>query len=391
MEFRFSEEDRQFRSELTTFLGDQLPDGWWGEEAYDDSVWPFTIEMRKKLGEKGWLAISWPKEYGGQDASPGQSMIYSEEMAYNRAPGKDIQGVGFIGPCLMIHGTEEQRRQHLRPISEGKVTWCQGFSEPESGSDLASLQTRAVEDGDDFVISGQKIWSSGAHQSDWCHLLARTDPDAPKHRGITYFLIDMKTPGVEVRGITDLTGHHRFNEIFLDNVRVPKENVIGEVNRGWYAAMSTLDFERTGIENSADIRRMVDDLVDYAKATPWNGGTLAENPSATTKLAEMRINAEISRMLSYRVMWLQSVGQVPNYEASVAKAFGSEMAQQCVQLAMELLGMRGQLVEGSKWVPFKGYVERAYLSAISRTIAGGTTEVQRNIIATRGLGLPRGA
>ena len=171
-------------------------------------------------------------------------------------------------------------------------------------------------------------------------------------------------------------------------MRVPKENVIGEVNRGWYAAMSTLDFERTGIENSADIRRMVDDLVDYAKATPWNGGTLAENPSATTKLAEMRINAEISRMLSYRVMWLQSVGQVPNYEASVAKAFGSEMAQQCVQSAMELLGMRGQLVEGSKWVPFKGYVERAYLSAISRTIAGGTSEVQRNIIATRG---PRAA
>ena len=195
-------------------------------------------------------------------------MIYSEEMAYHRAPGKDIQGVGFIGPCLMIHGTEQQKLEHLRPISDGSVNWCQGFSEPESGSDLASLSTRAVEDGDDFVITGQKIWSSGAHVSDWCHLLARTDPDAPKHRGITYFLIDMKTPGVEVRGITDLTGHHRFNEIFLDNVRVPKENVIGEVNRGWYAAMSTLDFERTGIENSADTRRMIDDLLEYVKDNP---------------------------------------------------------------------------------------------------------------------------
>ena len=268
MEFTFSEEDRQFRSDLTTFLQDQLPDNWWGEEAYDESVWPFTLEMRKKLGEKGWLAISWPKEYGGSDASPGQSMIYSEEMAYHRAPGKDIQGVGFIGPCLMIHGTEQQKLEHLRPISDGSVNWCQGFSEPESGSDLASLSTRAVEDGDDFVITGQKIWSSGAHVSDWCHLLARTDPDAPKHRGITYFLIDMKTPGVDVRGITDLTGHHRFNEIFLDNVRVPKENVIGEVNRGWYAAMSTLDFERTGIENSADTRRMIDDLLEYVKGHP---------------------------------------------------------------------------------------------------------------------------
>ena len=390
MEFTFSEEDRQFRSDLTTFLQDQLPDNWWGEEAYDESVWPFTLEMRKKLGEKGWLAISWPKEYGGSDASPGQSMIYSEEMAYHRAPGKDIQGVGFIGPCLMIHGTEQQKLEHLRPISDGSVNWCQGFSEPESGSDLASLSTRAVEDGDDFVITGQKIWSSGAHVSDWCHLLARTDPDAPKHRGITYFLIDMKTPGVDVRGITDLTGHHRFNEIFLDNVRVPKENVIGEVNRGWYAAMSTLDFERTGIENSADTRRMIDDLLQYVKDTPWNGGVLAAEPGTKGKLAEMRINAEISRMLSYRVMWLQSVGQVPNYEASVAKAYGAEMVQECVNLAMQILGMSGQLREDSKWAPFKGYVERTYLNAISRTIAGGTSEVQRNIIATRGLGLPRG-
>ena len=391
MEFTFSEEDRQFRGDLTTFLQDQLPDNWWGEEAYDESVWPFTLEMRKKLGEKGWLAISWPREYGGSDASPGQSMIYSEEMAYHRAPGKDIQGVGFIGPCLMIHGTEQQKLDHLRPISEGKVNWCQGFSEPESGSDLASLSTRAVEDGDDFVITGQKIWSSGAHVSDWCHLLARTDPDAPKHRGITYFLIDMKTPGVDVRGITDLTGHHRFNEIFLDNVRVPKENVIGEVNRGWYAAMSTLDFERTGIENSADTRRMIDDLLEYVKDTPWNGGVLADEPGTKGKLAEMRINAEISRMLSYRVMWLQSVGQVPNYEASVAKAYGAEMVQECVNLAMQILGMSGQLTEDSKWAPFKGYIERTYLNAISRTIAGGTSEVQRNIIATRGLGLPRGA
>ncbi|MEE9199648.1 MAG: acyl-CoA dehydrogenase family protein, partial [Dehalococcoidia bacterium] len=263
MDFRFTEEEEQFRSELGSFLEEQLPDDWIGQEPYGDDIWDFTQEMRRKLGAKGWLAISWPKEYGGQEGSGGKTLIFAEEMSYYRAPGRDVQGAGFLGPCLLVHGTDEQKRTHLPAIAEGRVTWCQGFSEPESGSDLASLTTRAVEDGDDYVITGQKIWSSGAHHSDWCHLLARTDPDAPKHRGITYFLVDMSSPGVDVRRITDMSANQRFNEIFLDNVRVPKRNVIGEVNRGWYAAMSTLDFERTAIEHSANARRVVDDLTAF--------------------------------------------------------------------------------------------------------------------------------
>ncbi|MEE9248493.1 MAG: acyl-CoA dehydrogenase family protein [Dehalococcoidia bacterium] len=391
MEFSFTQEEEQFRKDLQAFLEEQLPSDWLGEEPYDDSIWPFTLETRRKLGEKGWLAISWPKEYGGSGGTPGMAAVYSEEMAYYRAPGKDTQGVGFLGPCLMVHGTEEQRQTHLSPIAEGRVTWCQGFSEPESGSDLASLKTRAVEDGDDYLISGQKIWSSGAHQSDWCHLLARTDPDAPKHRGITYFLIDMKTPGVDVRRITDMSGHQRFNEIFLDNVRVPKTNVIGEVNQGWYAAMSTLDFERTAVEHSANARRVVKDLTEYARETSHNGASLLDDASVRATLAEMAVDAQIARLLSYRVLWLQNKGDIPNYEASMAKSFATEMVQRTADSAMRVLGLHGQLEEGTRWAPLKGYIERLYLNAVGNTIAGGTSEIQRNIIALRGLGLPRGA
>ena len=346
--------------------------------------------MRRKLGAKGWLAMAWPKEYGGQEASPGRTVIFAEEMSYHRAPGRDTQGVGFLGPCLMVHGTEEQRKTHLRAISEGQVTWCQGFSEPESGSDLASLKTRAVEDGDDYVITGQKIWSSGAHHADWCHLLARTDPDAPKHKGITYFLIDMQTPGIEVRRITDMSNNQRFNEIFLDKVRVPKKNVVGEINRGWYAAMSTLDFERTSIEASAHARRLVDDLTGFARQTSYNGGALLDQESVRITLANMATEAEVARLLSYRVMWMQGKGVIPNHESSMVKAFATEMLRRTSNAAMGILGLHGQLSQGSRWAPLKGIVERLYLTSVSNTIAGGTSEIQRNILATRGLGLPRG-
>lgn len=391
MDFYFTEEEEQFRTELQAFLEEQLPSDWFGQEPYDDAIWDFTLDTRRKLGARGWLAISWPKEYGGSGGTPGQALIYSEEMAYYRAPGKDTQGVGFLGPCLMVHGTEEQRKTHLRAIAEGKVTWCQGFSEPESGSDLASLTTRAVEDGDDYLITGQKIWSSGAHQSDWCHLLARTDPDAPKHKGITYFLVDMKTPGVEVRRIIDMSDNQRFNEIFLDNVRVPKTNVIGEVNRGWYAAMSTLDFERTAIDHSANARRVVADLTSFARDARYNGGVLLDQTSVKNALADMAIDAEVARLLSYRVVWLQSKEAIPNYEASMVKAFATEMLQRTADAGMRILGLHGQLDPDSKWAPLQGYLKRMYLTSVSGTIAGGTSEIQRNIIATRGMGLPRGA
>ena len=390
MDFHFTEDEEEFRQELRNFLEEELPSDWIGQEPYDDAVWDFSLQMRRKLGAKRWLAIGWPREYGGLGASAGKTLIFAEEMSYNRAPGRDMQGVGFLGPCLMAYGTEEQKKTHLRAMAEGWVGWGQGFSEPQSGSDLASLSTKAVADGDDYVINGQKIWSSGAHQADWCHLLARTDPDAPKHKGITYFLVDMKSPGVEVRRITDMANKHRFNEIFLDNVRVPKENVLGEVNRGWYIAMSTLDFERSGVEYSAEARRVVDDLTGFVIDAGYNGGALVQQESVRNTLANMAIDAEVARLLSYRVMWLQSTGAIPNHEASMVKVFASEMLQRTARSAMGVLGMYGQLIQGTRWAPLEGFVERLYRTTVGRTIAGGTSEIQRNIVAARGLGLPRG-
>jgi alkylation response protein AidB-like acyl-CoA dehydrogenase len=290
----------------------------------------------------------------------------------------------------MVHGTEEQKREFLPPIARGDVVWCQLFSEPGSGSDLASLQTRAVADGDDFVVNGQKIWTSGAHHSDWAILLARTDPDAPKHRGITYFLVDMKSPGVEVRPLVNMLNGHAFNEVFLENVRIPRRNVVGEINRGWYVGATTLDFERSGIGRFAGSRRQLEEMTGFARQTPHNGGTLIDVPGIRFALADRTIETTVGRDLAYRVAWMQSAGKIPNYEASMVKLYGSELQQRIAATAMQMLGLSGQLLEGSPRAPLDGRIPAGYMASMSSTIAAGTSEIQRNIIATRGLGLPRG-
>ena len=392
MDFQLTAEEHAFREELVAFLKEALPSDWVGmdfdEQGEEDRT--FTLEMRKKLAQKGWLAMHWPREYGGMGASVMTQVIFNEEMAYHRAPGIDIFGVRMLGSTLLVHGTEEQKMTFLPPVARGEVQWCQGYSEPGSGSDLASLETRAVEDVDDFIISGTKIWTSGANHADWMFLLARTDPEAPKHRGISFFLLDMKTPGVTVRPIIDMSGFHRFNQVFFDNVRVPKSNVVGELNRGWYVGATLLDFERSGVQYSASSRRTLEDLVELAKEARHNGHVAAEDPVIRNRLAELAIQAEVSRMLAYRIAWMQSRGSIPNKEASTGKLFGTELQQQVAAVGMELLGLYGQLASGSKWAPFKGRLQRTYLSSFSETLAAGTSEIQRNIIATRGLGLPRG-
>ena len=227
--------------------------------------------MRRRLIDKEWLTMAWPREYGGQDASSVKSAIFAEEMMYHEAPGKDNWGVGMLAPAIMHHGTPEQKRKYLPAIANGEMSWAQGFSEPESGSDLASLQTQAVKDGSDYLITGQKIWSSCAHLSDWMFLLARTDPDAPKHRGITFFVVDLKTPGITMRPIINMVGDHHFNEEYFDNVRVPAENIVGELNRGWYVAMTTLNFERDGTMYTAKARKPLDMLIELLKEARANG------------------------------------------------------------------------------------------------------------------------
>ena len=390
MEFKFTPEEENFRQELRAFLTKELPDDWTGGMDEEEENWDFTLEMRKKLADKGWLTMAWPEEYGGRGASHMMQLLFSEEMAYRRAPGRDQFGTKMLAPTLMIHGTEEQKRQYLPPIARGEVQWCQGYSEPESGSDLASLQTRAVEDGDDFVINGTKIWTSNAHHADHIMLLTRTEPDAPKHRGISFLLADMDQPGIQVQPIINMANIHSFNMVVFEDARVPKKNLVGELNRGWYVGATLLDFERSGVEYSAGSKRTLEELIQYCKDNSRDGHRLIDDPVISRKLADLTVQTEISRLLSYNITWMQSQDLVPNMESSMGKFFGTELQQKVARAGMEILGLYGQLAPNSKYTRLQGRIEQAYMTTISGTIAAGTSEIQRNIIATRGLGLPRG-
>jgi hypothetical protein len=380
VEFRFTPEQEAFRGEVREFISREFrPAG--GEEE------PFT----KKLAAKGWLTMSWPRQYGGREADHLHQLVYNEEMAYHRAPGQTM-GADRVGPTLILFGTDEQKATFLPRIVRDEMRWCQGFSEPGSGSDLASLQTRAVRDGDVFVVNGQKIWTSNAHVSDYMIMLARTDPDAPKHRGITYFLLDLKTPGIQVRPLAQMNGRRDFNEVFFEEVRIPASAVVGEVNRGWYVSTATLDFERSGIGRVINGYRTYEEMIAYAKATPARergGGCLWDDVMTRHALTDIGISFGVGRLLSYRVAWMQSKGLVPNYEASIAKTLGTELHQRLGRVAVTTLGLSGQLTDRAS-APVHGAASDLYVSSVSLTIAAGTSEINRNIIAQRGLGMPRG-
>ncbi len=396
MEFRFTLEEESFRQEVRDFLRAELPADWvasGGTGALGEGGegrWDFLRQFQKKLARKGWLTLGWPKEHGGLEASHMMQVIYNEEMTYHRAPTQLGVGPDRVGPTIILYGTDEQRRRLLPGIVDAEAVWCQGFSEPGAGSDLASLQTRAVEDGDYFVINGQKIWTSLAHRADWCILLARTDPDAPKHKGISYFLLDMKTPGIEIRPLVDMMNRHTFNQLFFENVRIPRDCLVGELNRGWYVAAATLDFERSGINRVVAGMRTYQELVEYAVETNSNGGRLIDDSRVRRRLADLAIEFQVGRMLAYRVASMQAKGQIPNAEASMSKLLGSELQQRLGWSGMEILGLAGQLEPGSRWAPLAGRLEQYYLFAAALTIAAGTSEIMRGIIAGRGLGLPRG-
>jgi alkylation response protein AidB-like acyl-CoA dehydrogenase len=385
VDFSFSPEEESFRRDVQAFLDAELRDRPDGGEA----AWHFYRAFIQRLASKGWLTMAWPAEWGGQGAGHIKQLVYNEEVALRDAPANDL-GSDRVGPTIMLYGTDEQKRRFLPGIVSGQDVWCQGFSESGSGSDLASLQTSAVEDGDEFVINGSKVWTSFAHLADYCILLARTDPDAPKHKGISYFLLDMNTPGITVRPLIDMLDRHQFNEVFFDNVRVPRDSLVGELNRGWYVATATLDFERSGIQRVIGSYRTFERLVDYARETTRKGSALIAKPSVRNRLAELEIEFAVGKLLSYRVVWMQSQGLIPNYEASVAKLYGTELAQRLANAGMQVLGLGGQLAPGSPWAPLHGRIESLYLAAAALTVAAGTSEVMRNIIAGRGLGMPRG-
>ena len=391
MDFRFSQEEEQFRQELLDFLYKELPPGWNNDGAVEaEEEWNLNLRMRKKLAQRGWLTMHWPKEYGGQGASPILSLIFNEEMSYHGAPGRDAFGARMLGPTLMLYGTEEQKRSFLPPVAKGEVQWCQGYSEPQAGSDLASLSTRADDKGDYFLVNGSKVWTSLAHRADWMMVLVRTDVEAPKHRGISFLLVDMKSPGVEVRPIMNMAGTHEFNEVFFDDVQVPKGNLVGEKDRGWYVAVTLLDFERSGIEYAASSRRLLDDLWAFMKNSKGGASQRGDQEWVSELLSQRYVETEVARLIAYRVAWMQSQGIVPNREASMSKVFGSETFQRVADTGMKVLGQYGLLVQEDKWAPLYGRFQDAWRHSFANTIAAGTSEIQRNIIASRGLGLPRG-
>lgn len=389
MDFHLSPEDEDFRGELRSFLAEQLPADWHQrvEDAPPEEIGTFTRRFTQKLAERRWLAMAWPQQYGGQDAPHMRQLIYNEEMAYRQAPGAFSMGVAWVGPALMLYGTEEQKRRFVPPIASGREIWCTLYSEPGAGSDLAALQTRAERDGDEYVINGQKIWTSGAHTSEWGWLAARTDPDAPKHKGISTFIVPMQSPGVSIRPLVNMANEYVFNEVFFDNVRIPKDYLVGEENRGWYQVAVALDFERSGIQAYAGARRVLERLTEFARQNPQ---LLRRSPQQRLRLAERVIELQVGVSIAYRIPWMQSRGKIPNYEASMSKLFGSELTQRVARTGVDLLGAYGQLLPGSPYARLRGRLASGYLSSVSATIAAGTSEIQRSIIATRGLGLPRG-
>ncbi len=386
MNFHFSEGQQTLQSEvrnwLATVMRPEIESFPYSEEERPEELRAFN----KLLAAKGWIAPAWPRQYGGMELGAIEQLVFGEEMAYARAPnGARGPAVGYAGPTIQLAGTEAQKARHLPGITNWDVVWSQGFSEPGSGSDLASLKTTAVRDGDDWILDGTKIWTSHGHYADWMYLLARTDSEAPKHRGISYFLLDLKSPGVSFQPLLNISGRKGFGQFFFDNVRMPSDSLLGDENRGWYLATTTLDLERSNIANAGGARRTVDDLCAYLRESGRRTPTVARH-----RLAQHAVEVGVVTILSYRVASMLATGKVPNQEASLLKLFLSELDQRIANTGLHILGMYGALMPGSPLEKLQAQFALTYLTTVPRTIAGGTSEIQRNIIATRGLGLPRG-
>jgi hypothetical protein len=396
MDFTFTHEEEEFRKEVQDWVRKETPQRWleidpglWQET---DESWALSREFQKKLGQKGWLAPEYPKQYGGLEMGHIKRLILSEELYLYGAPvgvETDIS-VNWVGPTILLFGNEEQKQKYVTGVAKGDTVFCLGYSEPNAGSDLASLQTTAIEEGDEYVVNGNKIWTSYGHYSDYCWLAARSDPSAPrKYDGMSMFIVDMKTPGITIHPLINLLNRHSFNEVFFDNVRIPKENLVGTKNRGWYELMIALDHERSGIWIAAMLTRIFNSVVEYAKETRHNGEVLAKDPVIRQKLADMAVQIEVCRMMCYRVAWMYSQGLQPSTEASASILFGSETMRRLAGIGTDILGSYAQLEADSKWAVSCARIERLYLECLTLGVGGGTNEVQRNIIAQRGLGLPR--
>jgi alkylation response protein AidB-like acyl-CoA dehydrogenase len=390
MDLTLSPSEEEFRDEVRTWLQENHPGP--EPEGSLDEVIAFRRVWQHKLHEGGWAGISWPKEYGGRGATMIEQAIFVGEAARQGTPSPaNVLGLAMGGPVVIAHGTEEQKQRYLEPILTADEIWCQGFSEPESGSDLASLKTRAVKDGDEWVISGQKVWTTLAQFSKWCMLVARTDPDAPKHQGLTYFLMDMEQDAVQVRPLVQITGEGEFNEIFLEEARVPDANVVGGVGNGWGVAITTLMNERAGLAFGAiaQIQNNLDKLARLANEVRVNGGTAAEDGYYRQRIAQLYTEAEAMRLAAYRGLTKTMQSGIPGPEGSLGKWQWSDINQSLTELALEIEGAYAPLERGAAQAIDNGAWQYSFLRSRANSIEGGTTDILKNIIAERVLGLPR--
>ena len=391
MDLTLSPSEEGFRDEVATWLRENNPGP--EPEGSLDEVMAFRGEWQRKLHAAGWAGISWPKEFGGRGATMIEQAIFTGEAAAQEAPSPaNVLGLAMGGPVVIAHGTDAQKQRYLEPILTGEEIWCQGFSEPESGSDLASLKTRAVKDGDEWVVTGQKVWTTFAQYAKWCMLVARTDPDAPKHKGLTYFLMDMEQEGVEAKPLVQITGEGEFNEVFINEARIPDENIVGQVGEGWTVAITTLMNERAGLAFGAiaAIHNTLGRLAQLAQEVREEGGTSAsEDAYFRQRIAQLFIEAETMRLNAYRGLTKTMESGIPGPEGSLGKWQWADINQGVTELALEIEGAWAVLGRGSEGAVANGAWQYNFLRSRANSIEGGTTDILKNIIAERVLGLPR--
>ena len=395
MNFKFTPEQEAWRKEVEDFCKEEVekaPEGWIGgigAEEESEEGWAYHRLIVKKVADKGWLLRPWPKEYGGMAEGPIEQLIFQEVIAYYRVPAFPLH-FNSLGAGILFYGNDEQKKEWLPRIARAEICWAECLSEPDAGSDLASLKTTAVPDGDDYVINGQKMWTTGAHHADHVFILARTDPDPSKrHRGLSFFVHKIG-PGIEFRPLIYMNRSHLYNETFLDNFRVPKKDMIGELNQGWYVFTAGRQFARSNLLIPTWGRRDLEDLTEYCNQTQVNGEPLSQKPSIRQRIAEFTIEYAANLKFAYYVGWLQSEGQEVAAEAAASGWFANELNQRVANFAVEIMGLYGTVKRESKWAPLFGRFQDLCQWDCGISLAGGTTEIRKNLIARQGLNLPRG-
>jgi alkylation response protein AidB-like acyl-CoA dehydrogenase len=394
MDFDYTPEQEAYRMKVRAWLeANQMAPLTQEEKERADQkfLWERLKAWQRKLYEGGWMGLAWPKQYGGQGASFIEQLIFQQELARLNLPmGCNVLGVIMTGPALMQWGTDEQRARYLQPILTADEIWCEGLSEPGAGSDLAALQTRAVLEGDSFVVNGQKVWTTIAQYADFCQLFVRTDPDVPRHKGLSTLLVDMRSPGVTVKPLRQITGDSEFNEIFFEDVRVPKENLLGPLNAGWQVLVTTLMHERFGIgETISGTEQTLAQLVEIARRVEIDGRSASEDDAIRQQIAQFAVEVAAKKYNGFRALTRRLKGQMPGPESSIGKLVSTELTQRMVKFAVRLLGEYALLERNSPFAPDGDWLRRILYSE-SLTIAGGTSPVQKNMIGERILQLPKG-